>query len=52
MMELKEITLNEKFLSGSGNEKQIKNFDKIYKDNLIKKNKIDKKIQTLISDIC
>ena len=37
MKELKEITLNEKFLSGNGNEKQIKDFDKIYKQDLIKK---------------
>ena len=45
MKELKEITLNEKFLSGSGNEKQIKDFDKIYKQDLIEKNQIKKKIK-------
>ena len=44
MKELKEITLNEKFLTGSGNEKQIKDFDKIYKQDLIEKNQIEKKI--------
>ena len=42
MKELKEITLNEKFLSGNGNEKKIKDFDKIYKQDLIKKNQIKK----------
>ncbi len=35
MKELKEITLNEKFLSGNGYEKQIKDFDKIYKQDPI-----------------
>jgi len=40
MKELKEITLNQNFSKGEGNEKQIKNFDKIYKDDLINKNKI------------
>ena len=32
MKELKEITLNQNFTKGNGNEKQIKDFDKIYKD--------------------
>ncbi len=49
MKELKEITLNEKFIKGVGNEKQIKNFDKIYKDDLISKNKIKKKIKTVVA---
>ncbi len=49
MKELKEITLNQDFSKGNGNEKQIKNFDKIYKDNLIKKNKIDKKIKAVVA---
>ena len=44
MKELKEITLNEKFIKGEGNEKQIKDFDKIYKEDLISKNKVKKKI--------
>ena len=35
MKELKEITLNQNFSKGEGNEKQINNFDKIYKDDLI-----------------
>ena len=32
MKELKEITLNKKFISGQGNEKQIKNFQQVYKE--------------------
>ena len=43
MRELKEITLNQKFSKGEGKEKKIVNFDKIYKDDLINKNKIKKK---------
>ena len=31
MKELKDITLNQKFSKGEGNEKQIKNFDQVYK---------------------
>jgi phosphomannomutase/phosphoglucomutase len=42
MKELKDITLNEKFSNGEGNEKQIENFQQIYKDDLINKNKIIK----------
>ena len=49
MKELKEITLNEKFLSGHGNEKQIENFQQIYKQDLIKSNKIDKKIKAVVA---
>ncbi len=49
MKELKEITLNQKFLKGEGNEKKIKGFDKIYKDNLIKKNKLNKKIKAVVA---
>ena len=37
MRELKDITLNKKFLKGKGNEKKIENFQLIYKDDLIKK---------------
>ena len=43
MKELKEITLNEKFTKGEGGEKNITDFDKIYKEDLISKNKIKKK---------
>ena len=49
MKELKEITLNQNFSKGEGNEKQIKNFDKIYKDDLINKNKIEKKIKAVVA---
>ncbi len=49
MKELKEITLNEKFTKGEGSEKQIKEFDKIYKENLISKNKIKKTIKAVVA---
>ncbi|MDA9697489.1 phosphomannomutase/phosphoglucomutase [Candidatus Pelagibacter sp.] len=49
MKELKEITLNEKFTKGEGSEKQIKDFDKIYKYDLINKNKIKKKIKAVVA---
>ena len=49
MKELKEITLQEKFVQGKGNKKEIKNFDKIYKEDLIKKNKIKKKIKAVVA---
>ena len=48
MRELKEITLSEKFSKGDGNEKEIKDFDKIYKNDLINKNKINKKIKAVV----
>jgi len=49
MKELKEITLNKKFVEGNGKEKEIKDFQKIYKKNLIDKNKIDKKIKAVVA---
>ncbi len=49
MKELKEITLKEKFITGEGNEKIIKNFQKIYKEDLINKNKIRKKIKAVVA---
>ena len=49
MKELKDITLNEKFLTGNGNEKPIQNFQQIYKDDLINKNKINKKIKAVVA---
>ena len=49
MKELKEITLNEKFSKGDGSEKEIKDFDKIYMNDLIKKNKINKKIKAVVA---
>jgi len=49
MKELKDITLNKKFVKGKGNEKKIKDFQKTYKDNLINKNKIKKKIKAVVA---
>ena len=49
MKELKEITLNQKFIKGNGNEKKISNFQKIYKEDLINKNKINKKIKAIVA---
>ena len=49
MKELKEITLNKKFIIGEGNEKEIKEFKKIYKKDLISKNKIKKKIKAVVA---
>ena len=49
MNELKDITLNKKFIKGQGSEKQIKNFQQIYKNDLIKKNKLNKKIKAVVA---
>jgi len=49
MKELKDITLNQKFIKGQGNEKQIAGFQQIYKDDLINKNKINKKIKAVVA---
>ncbi len=49
MKELKDITLNQKFTEGKGTETQIENFQKTYKDDLIKKNKIKKKIKAVVA---
>ncbi len=49
MKELKEITLNKKFTKGNGNEKQIDDFQQIYKNDLINKNKITKKIKAVVA---
>ena len=49
MKELKDITLNEKFIEGKGNEKEIKDFQEIYKKDLINKNKINKKIKAVVA---
>ena len=49
MEELKDITLNKKFVKGEGSLKIIKNFKKIYADDLIKKNKIKKKIKIVVA---
>jgi phosphomannomutase/phosphoglucomutase len=49
MKELKEITLNEEFIKGEGKEKEIIKFQEIYKEELIKKNKITKKIKAVVA---
>jgi Phosphomannomutase len=49
MKELKDITLNQKFTEGKGTEIQIENFQKIYKEDLIQKNKIKKKIKAVVA---
>jgi phosphomannomutase/phosphoglucomutase len=49
MKELKEITLNKIFVEGLGNEKKIDNFQQVYKNNLINKNKINKKIKAIVA---
>ena len=49
MQELKEITLKEKFSKGEGAEKKIKNFQQVYKEDLINKNKISKKIKAVVA---
>jgi len=49
MKELKDITLNKKFIEGKGTEKKIDGFQKIYKDDLISKNKIKKKIKAVVA---
>ncbi len=49
MQELKDITLNSKFINGKGNEKKINDFKKIYKEDLIKNNKINKNIKAVVA---
>ena len=49
MKELKDLTLNEKFINGQGKEIQIKNFQEIYKKDLISNNKINKKIRAVVA---
>ena len=49
MSELKDITINKKFIVEKGNEKKIKNFKKIYIQDLISKNKLNKKIKAVVA---
>ncbi len=49
MSELKDISLNQKFTTGKGSEKKIEDFKKIYIQDLIKKNIIDKKIKVVVA---
>ena len=43
MKELKDITINKKFITGKGQIKEIKNYQEVYKKDLIQKNRIKKK---------
>ena len=49
MKELKEITLSQNFSKGVGKEKEIENFIDIYKNDLISKNRIKKKIKAVVA---
>tara|TARA_Y100000992_G_scaffold277980_1_gene223192 strand:- start:1572 stop:3026 length:1455 start_codon:yes stop_codon:yes gene_type:complete len=49
MKQLKEITLNQEFITNEGNEKKINDYQNIYKEDLIKKNKISKKIKVVVA---
>ncbi len=49
MSELKDITLNNKFKIGKGDVKKINNFKDIYIQDLIKKNRINKKIKAIVA---
>ena len=49
MNELKKITLNKKFIEGKGSKKIINDFKKIYVQDLIEKNKLNKKIKAVVA---
>ena len=49
MSELKDITLNNKFKSGKGKIIEIENFKDIYIQDLVEKNKINKKIKAVVA---
>ena len=49
MKDLKDITLNQNFTVGHGAEKQIENFQQIYKNDLINGNKINKKLKVVVA---
>ncbi len=49
MENLKDITLSNKFLNGKGTLKKIDDFKKIYIQDLVKKNKINKKIKAVVA---
>ena len=49
MSELKDITLNKKFITGEGSIKKIDNFKNIYANDLIKKNKVSKNIKAVVA---
>jgi len=49
MSELKDIVLNGKFNYDKGSSKKIDGFKNVYIQNLIKKNKVKKKIKTIVA---
>ncbi len=49
MKELKDITLKKNFILGKGDQKEIKDFQEVYKKDLIYKNKINKKIRAVVA---
>ncbi len=49
MKELKDITLNQKFINGGGNIKKIDGFQNVYKNDLITKNPLNKKIKAVVA---
>ena len=49
MEELKYITLNKIFIEGNGSEKQIKDFQDIYKSDLINNIRLKKKIKAIVA---
>ena len=49
MRELKEITLSQNFVKGEGNLKIIEGFKYVYKNDLINKNQIKKKIKAVVA---
>ncbi len=49
MKQLKDITLNQKFINGEGNIKKIDDFQNVYKNDLITKNPLNKKIKAVVA---
>ena len=49
MADLKKIVLNKQFINGQGKLKKIENFISKYKENLIRNNKIKKKIKAVVA---
>ena len=49
MLELKNLTLNKDFIVGKGEVKKIEDFKQIYINDLIKKNKVTKKIKAVVA---
>ncbi len=49
MKELKDITLHQKFINGNGNINKIDDFQNVYKNDLITKNPLNKKIKAVVA---